>query len=289
MSAGDQLAMKQDTELELQPLTPQSQDKADDDIAPPTSPEDRADDAVAGEAQNDALLSRAATAKRPAWKIKLAAFMDHGVVEAFILLVILANVGTMCAQIDDLLLDLVICLFFTLEMLLRVLACGFYYEDDAYLRDSWNRLDCFLTLTGWLGFILPIKLSVLRVVRLLRLQRLESFSGIRDILSSIAAAVPSLIDVCTLLLFAFSIYGIVGISMYSGALKNRCYVKNEEDLMSFPELYCALDTDSFPEAKPCPEHMECKLFENPQGTVAEEVTVSIEECAVQVINRVSTT
>ena len=177
----------------------------------------------------------------------------------------------MCAEIENQMMDLSICVFFTIEMTLRVVATGFYYDDDAYLRDGWNRLDCVLTLTGWLGFLMPVKLSVLRVVRLLRLQRLEAFAGIRDIVSSIAAAVPSLIDVCSLLLFAFTIYGIIGISLYAGGMENRCFVKAEEGtavedmLMSNPELFCSTDLEAFTEASPCPVNMECFKFENPQG------------------------
>ena len=66
------------------------------------------------------------------------------------------------------------------------------------------RLDACLTMSGYLQFIMPIKLSVLRVIRLLRLQKFEMFAGIRDIISAIANSVPSLIDVCALLLFSFT-------------------------------------------------------------------------------------
>ena len=197
-------------------------------------------------------------------------FLPVAAVEIFILLLIVANVLMMCMSIENQLFDIVICIFFTAEMTIRIVACGFWEREGAYFRDPWNRLDAFLTTAGYLQFVMNIKLSVLRVVRLLRLQKFEMFAGIRDIISAIANSIPSLMDVVALLLFAFTIYGIVGVTLYMGDMQNRCYVAitsfdpatnittrvPNEDLMSNPELFCAVDPAKTA-AKPCPDNMIC--------------------------------
>lgn len=163
-------------------------------------------------------------------------------------------------------------------MFLRIYAMGFYdpEDDTTYWADPWNRLDCVLTITGWLGFFIPLKLSVLRVVRLLRLQKLEAFKGIRDIVSAIANSIPSLLDVCFLLLFSFTIYGIIGVSLFMGDMQNRCFISEEvmdaetnltvtvaTETMSNPELWCAMPDADKPDALPCPANMICAWAGNP--------------------------
>lgn len=39
--------------------------------------------------------------------------------------------------------------FYTLEFLLKVFAFGLILPKDAYLRDSWNVLDIFIIIVGW--------------------------------------------------------------------------------------------------------------------------------------------
>jgi hypothetical protein len=44
--------------------------------------------------------------------------------------------------------------FYTSEALLKIFAFGFCWDDDSYLRDSWNILDFLIIVIGWLTFIL---------------------------------------------------------------------------------------------------------------------------------------
>ena len=64
---------------------------------------------------------------------------------------------------------------FTLEMALKVIAKGFYYSPDAYLKSMWNKLDAFLVGISLFDLFLtlvsqrsPRILGILRVFRLLR-------------------------------------------------------------------------------------------------------------------------
>jgi hypothetical protein len=39
--------------------------------------------------------------------------------------------------------------FYTVEFILKVFALGLIIPKDAYLRDSWNVLDIFIIIVGW--------------------------------------------------------------------------------------------------------------------------------------------
>jgi RsiW-degrading membrane proteinase PrsW (M82 family) len=59
--------------------------------------------------------------------------------------------------------------FFTLELILKVIAWGFFVEKNSYLRDPWNWLDFVVVISALVGFILPgSSLSFLRVFKVLR-------------------------------------------------------------------------------------------------------------------------
>jgi hypothetical protein len=68
-------------------------------------------------------------------------------------------------------LELVFQIIFTVEMVLKILAHGFYKEKFAYLRDGWNIMDFVIVLSGWATFKLESNVMVLRTVRILRTLR----------------------------------------------------------------------------------------------------------------------
>jgi hypothetical protein len=69
--------------------------------------------------------------------------------------------------------------FFVLEMLLKIVAKGFLFAPDAYLRSGWNVLDFVIVLISILGLLADLvpafgqlkSLRILRVLRPLRLLR----------------------------------------------------------------------------------------------------------------------
>ena len=78
-------------------------------------------------------------------------------------------------------LDFIILLLYTIEMLIKVFGHGFMCTKGAYLRDGWNVLDFIILLGGYVTFILLIngrsfRITILRVLRVLR--PLRTISGI---------------------------------------------------------------------------------------------------------------
>ena len=45
--------------------------------------------------------------------------------------------------------DLITAFVFTAEMMLKIIARGFWVGKDSYLRDPWCKLDFFLVVTSW--------------------------------------------------------------------------------------------------------------------------------------------
>lgn len=95
--------------------------------------------------------------------------------------------------------DLTLAAIFTIEMLIRVGATGFYSKADdyndgypGYINDPWNQLDFVIVLSAWVnaivlvsGIEIGINISTVRALRVLRvLKAFKTFKGIRVILST---------------------------------------------------------------------------------------------------------
>jgi len=42
---------------------------------------------------------------------------------------------------------------YTFEMILKIIAMGFFMETNSYLRDTWNILDFIVVMCGWLSIL----------------------------------------------------------------------------------------------------------------------------------------
>ena len=59
---------------------------------------------------------------------------------------------------------------FTTELLIKIVAYGLFFHDDAYLRDGWCQLDFVVVSFAWLPILVPGfgNFSAIRSVRALR-------------------------------------------------------------------------------------------------------------------------
>ena len=138
--------------------------------------------------------------------------------DALILFCIIANTALLAAAgpattLDDEVLarmvvaDLVLTVVFTAEMVIRIVALGFWDRkgtDPAprYLNNAWNKMDFFVVVSSWLNIVveatglqLGIDMNSLRALRIMRvLKAFKSIEGIRVILATIAAAIPHTVN-----------------------------------------------------------------------------------------------
>lgn len=147
--------------------------------------------------------------------------------------------------------DLIFLIIYTCEMVLKIIAMGFFMRAHSYLRDSWNILDFLVVIFGWLSYILKENgISSIRVIRILRpLRTINSIPGMSSLVATILNSVPVLIDIMILFGFMLVMFGTIATQLFGGKLSNRCFTKGPKgfltvDLMGTGrEFFCEKDED----------------------------------------------
>ncbi|XP_053709070.1 voltage-dependent T-type calcium channel subunit alpha-1H-like, partial [Synchiropus splendidus] len=120
--------------------------------------------------------------------------------------------------------------FFAGEMLVKMVALG-VIGQSGYLGDTWNRLDFFIVLVGMLEYSLDghnVSLSAIRTVRVLRpLRAINRVPSMRILVTLLLDTLPMLGNVLALCFFVFFIFGIVGVQLWAGLLRNRCFMSDD--------------------------------------------------------------
>jgi Ca2+-binding EF-hand superfamily protein len=151
-------------------------------------------------------------------------------------------------------LDWVFLFVFTIEMVARMIALGVFRGRHAYFSSRWNTLDGMLVFGSWgavlvtaTGIVTTLDPRMMRVIRCLRPLRAASFvGGIRSAL----AHWQFLVNIMAVLLFTLSLYGVLGIQLFGGALTYHCQ----------PAASAWLDSSSSsgaPDGLECPPMIAC--------------------------------
>ncbi|KAG7460011.1 hypothetical protein MATL_G00216650 [Megalops atlanticus] len=119
--------------------------------------------------------------------------------------------------------------FFAVEMVIKMMALGIF-GPKCYLGDTWNRLDFFIVMAGMLEYSLEghnASLSAIRTVRVLRpLRAINRVPSMRILVTLLLDTLPMLGNVLLLCFFVFFIFGIVGVQLWAGLLRNRCFLED---------------------------------------------------------------
>lgn len=128
------------------------------------------------------------------------------------------------------------------------------YGKNTYLADSWNRLDFFIVQAGLLEYVMHVEnlnLTAIRTIRVLRPLRainripskfIETFCkkrqslhleltstcniiGMRILVMLLLDTLPMLGNVLLLCFFVFFIFGIIGVQLWEGILRQRCVLE----------------------------------------------------------------
>ncbi|XP_036861567.2 voltage-dependent T-type calcium channel subunit alpha-1H isoform X1 [Manis javanica] len=123
--------------------------------------------------------------------------------------------------------DAFIFAFFAVEMVIKMTALGLFGQR-CYLGDTWNRLDFFIVVAGMMEYSLDghnVSLSAIRTVRVLRpLRAINRVPSMRILVTLLLDTLPMLGNVLLLCFFVFFIFGIVGVQLWAGLLRNRCFL-----------------------------------------------------------------
>jgi hypothetical protein len=133
--------------------------------------------------------------------------------------------------------DYVFTCIFGVEMVCKLVALGLACHAGAYLRSPWNWLDGAVVLFSILGLVpatqeLVNGVGALRTIRLLRpLRTVNRIESMRTTVKALITATPRLIHVGLLCACCFFVFGIVGVQLFSGVLRNRCHTRQGGDLV----------------------------------------------------------
>ena len=114
---------------------------------------------------------------------------------------------------------------FTIECAIKIMAQSFLLDDTSYLKDGWNVLDFTVVVISLLSLVVSGgNLSALRVVRVLRpLRTLSILKGMRVLIGTIFKSIPMIANVLLFCVFLFTVFGIFGLQMFMGVMRNRCF------------------------------------------------------------------
>ena len=109
------------------------------------------------------------------------------------------------------LIDMCFLVVYTVEMLLKIVAMGFFMRAHSYLRDAWNILDFSVVILGWVSFLLQnSNVSAIRVVRIMRpLRTINSMPGMSSLVSTILTSLPVMFDIMILFGFMLIMFGTI--------------------------------------------------------------------------------
>ncbi|XP_072043529.1 voltage-dependent T-type calcium channel subunit alpha-1G-like [Amphiura filiformis] len=116
---------------------------------------------------------------------------------------------------------------FTLEMLVKVLAKGFFIGKHAYLHSGWNIMDGCLVGISWIDVLISLVSSsspqifgILRVFRLLRTLRplrvISRAPGLKLVVQTLLSSLKPIGNIVIICCTFFVIFGILGIQLFKG-------------------------------------------------------------------------
>uniref|UniRef100_A0A8C2KAU6 Calcium channel, voltage-dependent, N type, alpha 1B subunit, a n=1 Tax=Cyprinus carpio TaxID=7962 RepID=A0A8C2KAU6_CYPCA len=145
---------------------------------------------------------------------------------------------------------------FCFEAGIKIIAQGFAFHKDSYLRNGWNVMDFVVVLTGILTVVGPdFDLRTLRAVRVLRpLKLVSGIPSLQVVLKSIMKAMVPLLQIGLLLFFAILMFAIIGLDFYMGKFHRTCFRNDTgEQAADFP---CGME----PPARMCEGDTVCREY-----------------------------
>lgn len=185
---------------------------------------------------------------------------------------------------------------FILEAVIKVMAMGLYFEPTAavrstaksqkkaqlgkhfppsveyvyiptYLKDGWNVLD-FVVVVGGIVSLSGTKSSVssIRTIRVLRpLRTISALPGMRILVGTIIRSLPMMANVLLLSAFLFIVFGISGVQLFKGILRNRCFAQGPGQTLALvdEERVCSKSSKYLWAGYSCGFGEVCTTYGNP--------------------------
>lgn len=152
----------------------------------------------------------------------------------------------------SLILDSIFTEIFVMEALTKSIALGFFMDEKAYLRETWNWIDFIISISSLLDQSLSsVNIPVIKILRLLRILRPLRFisvnNSIKIIITTFLESVSSIFNTIIMILIIWLMFAILGVSLFSGKFF-YCFSDNAQLILdyqseSYPNSFEYLYTD----------------------------------------------
>ncbi|KAG8013467.1 Voltage-dependent T-type calcium channel subunit alpha-1H [Nibea albiflora] len=115
--------------------------------------------------------------------------------------------------------------FFMVEMLVKMVALGVFGCQGSYLSNNWNKFDAFINTVSVVDYflsVLGINWQISKPLEPMRL--LGRIPSMRALMKVLLDMTPMLINVFILYIFIINIFAVVGVQLWAGQLRNRCFL-----------------------------------------------------------------
>ncbi|XP_041344816.1 sodium channel protein type 5 subunit alpha-like [Pyrgilauda ruficollis] len=169
---------------------------------------------------------------------------------------------------------------YTTEILIKVVARGFVWNEFTFLRDPWNCLDFSIIIVMYITAFHSVgNVSVLRTFRVLRtLKAISVIPGLKVIVNSLVESVKKLLDVLILTVFCLSVFALIGLQLFMGNLKSKCVLNNtlyNDSLCKDPKIYVPNNEEQCYRLKDSSEILLCGYsadpYECPENYTCEKI------------------
>jgi len=161
--------------------------------------------------------------------------VEHWVFESFIIIIILCNSFLLAYEdptkeytgnihLAMVIAENVFLGVYTVEMIIKIFAFGFFFNNNSYLRDPWNVMDFTVVMLSWITFgQKDTNVSVIRIIRILRpLRTISAIPALAKLVQNLIVLIPPMGEILILFAFTILVFGTIGLSLFMGHLKGRC-------------------------------------------------------------------
>ena len=217
------------------------------------------------------------------WRLMAQEIVYHNAFETAVLIAIVLSSGALAIEHpnDDpestkikilKVMDLLFVVFFTFEMVIKMVAMGFWGEGgdkgDGYFRSGWNWIDFVIVVSALAVMITGAEGGVFRAIRAVRILRplraIQRSKGMRTTVAALLGSVPAIVTVAGCIFFFCSIVAILCVQLFKGTM-----------------FACSAGLDWNPDSKTWDQHIWVKTACMGSSVVDGELSLPIWESAPQ--------
>lgn len=120
--------------------------------------------------------------------------------------------------------DFALNFIFIFECLMKVISLGFVVGENAYLKNSWNRLDFFIVTMSIFDMMLTnVNLSILKLLRTLRpLRIITRNEDMKIMVTSLMQSIIGIVNLLIIVMCVYLMFAILGMNL----LQNKLFYCN---------------------------------------------------------------